>query len=185
MRRVALSVVGTVIAIMAALALFGALLWEQLLALSKVYVDALGGPGVALGFLLPDALTLPMPVDAFAAFGLFGGLGFWPTVAWGSLGSITGGCLGYVVGKQLKHIGWFKRFMAKRGAEMHGLVRRYGAVALAAAALTPLPYSVACWACGALDMPFGRFFAVSLLRAPRVAGYLYLIQVGFITFTPT
>ncbi len=184
MKRVALSVAGTVAAIMTALAIFGALFWEPLIGISKTYVETLGGPGVALGFFFPDGLTIPMPVDAFAAFGLFGGLGFWPTVAWGSVGSICGGCLGYLVGRQLKHTPWFRRFMARRGAEMHGLVRRYGVAALAAAALTPLPYSVACWACGALDMPFGRFLAVSLLRAPRVAGYLYLIELGFISFTP-
>jgi membrane protein YqaA with SNARE-associated domain len=71
--------------------------------------------------------------------------------------------------------------MASRGAEIHSLVRRYGLIALALATLTPLPYSLACWASGALGVPFFRFCAVSLLRIPRIAIFLWLIQEGFVS----
>ena len=64
------------------------------------------------------------------------------------------------------------------------LVERYGVIALAATALTPLPFSLGCWAAGALKMPFSTFFAVALLRIPRVAGYLALIYFGLISVTP-
>ena len=67
---------------------------------------------------------------------------------------------------------------------MDELVRRYGAYALALTALTPLPYSLGCWACGALKMRFSLFLWVSLLRIPRVAGYLALIYFGLLTVSP-
>jgi uncharacterized membrane protein YdjX (TVP38/TMEM64 family) len=51
---------------------------------------------------------------------------------------------------------------------------------VAVAAITPLPYSIFCWAAGAGKLPFRRFLLVSLLRIVRVAGYLYLIQLGLL-----
>lgn len=179
-RIVRLTVVG-VLLLMGVLGLVAYLLREPFVAISRGFVEQLHGFGVALGFYVPDAFTVPLPNDAFTTLGLVGGLGFWEVVAWGTLGSILGGITGYGVGRWLKRTRWFKRFMAKRGAEVHGLVRRYGVVALGAAALTPIPYSIACWAAGALDMRFGVFVAVSLLRFFRVAGYLYLIHMGVIS----
>ncbi len=157
------------------------ILHEPLIAVGERFVESLGGFGVMLGFIIPDALTVPLPGDAFSLIGLLGGLTFWEVVAWGSAGSIAGGVVGYGIGRGVRHLDWFERFMARRGAEARALVTRYGTLALAAAALTPLPYSLACWSAGALEMPFGHFFVVSLLRIVRVAGYLYLIKLGFWT----
>lgn len=181
-RRLVLKIVFGVLALMVLLAFVGYVFRRPLVALSKLFVQHLGGPGVAVGFFLPDAFTIPMPNDAFSTFGLLGGLGFWTVVFWGSLGSLAGGSVGYGVGRLLQHTRWFRRMMARRGAEVHAMVRRYGAYALALAALTPIPYSLACWASGAGNMRFSRFFAVSLLRIVRVAGYLWLIKLGLVTF---
>jgi membrane protein YqaA with SNARE-associated domain len=157
---------------------------EPLEKLSKIFVRELGGPGVALGFYIPDAFTIPIPNDAFSAFGYFGGMGFWEVVAWASLGSILGGCTGFAIGRGLAHTPRMQRFMSRRGAEVHGLVRAYGVWALLLAAVTPLPYSVACWAAGALDMRFRRFLLVNVLGRPvRVAGFLYLMKLGVLSFT--
>ena len=155
---------------------------EPLLNAAEEYVEALGGLGVMLGFFLPDALTLPLPADAGTILGVLGGLGFWEATAWGSLGSITGGCLGYWIGRGLGHTRPLRRLFERRGKEVHQLMRKYGTQALFIAVVTPLPYSIACWAAGALKMSFRRFFIISLFRAPRVALYLFLIQEGVISF---
>ena len=57
-----------------------------------------------------------------------------------------------------------------------GPKNRYGVVALGVAALTPLPYSIICWACGATGMRLSIFLTVSLLRIPRVFAYLWFIE---------
>ena len=41
-----------------------------------------------------------------------------------------------------------------------------------------LPFSICCWASGALRLRPDLFFAVALLRIPRVAFYLWLIKIG-------
>jgi membrane protein YqaA with SNARE-associated domain len=180
-RRLVIQTVVGIFGFMVGLIALGMAFHEPLVRLGRTFVEVLGGLGVALGMGLPDALTLPIPGDAFSTVALLGGMPFWEVVLWASLGSIVGGMGGYGIGKQLGHMRWFERFMARRGNEVNELVGRYGTLALAAAALTPLPYSLACWASGALAMPFSRFFAVSLLRIVRVIVYVWLIQLGFLT----
>jgi membrane protein YqaA with SNARE-associated domain len=183
-RKVTWQATLAIFVVLGALVLAGKFLWEPVHALAHLFVEHLGGLGVAVGFFLPDGFNVPMPVDIFSTLGWLGGLGFWWVVFCASIGSLSGGCCGFWIGRKLRHTRWFKRLMQGRGAEVHGLVVHYGGQALAIAALTPIPYSIACWSCGALDMRFKRFCLISLLRIPRVAGYLWLIQIGVISFTP-
>lgn len=180
LKKIALQFIVAIVLLVGVLAAAAYTLWEPMQAWSRVYVGTFGGPGIGLGFYFPDAFSLPLPVDGFLALGLLGGLPFVEIVAWASVGSILGGITGYFVGERLRRLTIVRRLTAKKGEEMDLLVARYGGATLAIAALTPLPYSLACWACGALSMPLGKFTLISLLRIPRVALYLWLIQQGFI-----
>lgn len=151
---------------------------EPIIELGHNFVEALGPMGVTLGFFLPDAFTLPIPADAIAALALAGKMDFWTIVVFGSLGTLSGGSVGFAIGRLLSHTRWFQRFMKRRGAQMTRLMRRYGTKALLVAVVTPIPYSIACWGAGALNMRFSTFFLISLLRVPRVAFYLLLIDQG-------
>ncbi|MFT7583315.1 MAG: membrane protein YqaA with SNARE-associated domain [Myxococcota bacterium] len=155
---------------------------DELVSVSGWFVDTLGGPGVALGFFLPDAFTVPLPNDAFTFLGYMSGqLSFWECVAWGSLGSLTGGSVGFFIGRGFQRTLWFQKLMATRGREITALVSRYGKTALLIAALTPIPYSVACWAVGAGGMRFRWFFIISLSRILKVAFYLWLLVEGVLS----
>jgi membrane protein YqaA with SNARE-associated domain len=66
---------------------------------------------------------------------------------------------------------WLDQKVSKGKAFMN----QYGLWALAIGALTPLPYSMMCWACGIVRVRFIPFFLISLLRIPRVALYIILI----------
>lgn len=151
---------------------------DPLIDASGRFVETFGLVGLFFGFLLPDAFPLPLPHEAFSTFSLIGGVPFWTIVVVASSGSLIGGVIGFFIGRKLGHTGWFQRIMAGHGAEAHALVERYGGVALAIGALTPLPFFITCWAAGALDMTFQRYFRWSLLRIPRVIFYTWLIQIG-------
>lgn len=167
-----------IVLLVGALALVAYTFRDELLLTSHWFVEHLGGAGVGLGFLLPDALTLPIPQDAFLAFGLMGGLDFWSIAAWGTVGSVVGGSLGFFLGRYLGSTRWYRH--RTRGLQSEALVQRYGVGAVAIGALTPLPYSLTCWAAGALGMPFLPFLAASSLRVIRVLGYLWLLQLGVV-----
>lgn len=169
-----------------AILIFGAILLalaafygEELEAVGKWFVMTFGGPGLALALFIPDAFTVPLPHEAFMTFAHVGKLGgFWTITFWASVGSLSGGCVGFGIGRMLRNTRRFKALMNKHGAKARKLIERYGVAALAAGAVTPLPYSIMCWTCGALEMPFPTFMLVSLLRVPRIMFYLWLITQG-------
>lgn len=166
--------------ILTAVIIAGAVFRAELTAFGQHFVDVLGRSGVFLGFFIPDGFAIPLPQDVFTAFGLVGGLGFWEVVLIASAGSLLGGCCGFQIGRRLSWTRWFRRITAGKGREIHRMVERYGATAVFVAALTPLPYWLGCWSAGALGMPFRPFILVSLIRIPRIAFYLWLIDLGFI-----
>ena len=167
-----------VIGIMVISAILGQLFQEELVRIGQGFVEMLGGPGLATCLAIPDAVPFP-PIHEFCTgFALVGGMPFWEVVAWGSGGSIGGGVLGFLIGRALVKTALFQRFVQGRGRNAWESVRRYGAAALALGALSPLPFSICCWASGALRLRPAIFLAVALLRIPRVAFYLWLIQIG-------
>jgi membrane protein YqaA with SNARE-associated domain len=166
-------------------ALLGWLFHEPAIELGRWFVGNFGGLGIAIGFFFPDAFTVPIPNDAFTAIGLFGGMGFWRVVFWGSLGSLVGGSTGWAIGRHLlARSRRLQGFIERRGGEqIRAQLIRGGRYFLAIAAVSPVPYSVTSWATGATKMPYWEFLLISLLRIPRVAAALWLIQQGFMSVT--
>lgn len=135
------------------------------------FVRVLGPWGILLAYAVPDMTGIPVPPDTFVLVALSGGMALWEVIVYGSVGSIVGGSLGYFATRLARSVPWIADRMERRAAEMERLVMRYGVGALAAGALTPLPYSLVAWACGLLGMPFRTFLLVSLLRIVRVVLY--------------
>lgn len=177
--RLLISLGAAIVTLTLVFAAVGYFFREPLLAFAAGFVARLGGPGVAIGFYVPDAFTIPLPNDAFSALGLAGGLGFAEVAAWSTLGSVLGGSTGFLIGRRLSQTRWYRRVMAERGVEVQRLIDRYGGVGVAIAALTPLPYSLASWAAGTSTLGYARFVAISLpFRAIRVSAVLWLLSVG-------
>lgn len=149
---------------------------EPVEAWSRQFIDFSGPWGVGLGFLLPDAFTLPIPPDAFLMAGYMGGLDFMTIAISASVGSILGGTLGFLLIRKVSAAPFIQKRLEKKLKWGERFMARYGALALGVAALTPLPYSIICWACGATKMRLSLFLTVSLLRIPRVFAYLWFIE---------
>lgn len=177
-RRLILSSVMVLATLMAIVASVGYWLREPLLEVSRMFVDVFGGVGVGLGFFIPDAFTVPLPNDVVAVLGLAGGMSFVEVTLWATGGSLLGGAVGYWIGRYLRSTATVRRILRRGGGMAQRVLDRYGMKAVAVAALTPLPYSIFCWAAGAGRLSFKLFLLVSTLRFVRVAGYLYLIQLG-------
>jgi membrane protein YqaA with SNARE-associated domain len=185
LRRVLLAAVLGMMGFTLLAAVLGWLFREPLLEMGHWFVDNFGGLGIAVGFFFPDAFTVPVPNDAFTAFGLWGGMPFAEVVAWGSVGSLIGGSTGWVIGRYLlTRSERLQGFIQRRGGEqIRTQLVRGGRWFLAVAAVSPVPYSVTCWAAGVTKMRYWEFLSISLLRIPRVAGILWLIQQGFVSVT--
>ena len=179
-RRLALQTLASLLLVMVAIGTVVYVFKGPMTAASRFFVEALGGAGVGVGFFAVDAFTLPLPNDAFSAFALLGGVPYWEVVAWGGSGSLLGGLTAWAIGRGLGKTAPFRTLMERRGAEVTHLMGRYGALTLAIAAMTPIPYSVAAYACGAGGMSIRLFLWISLLRPVRVALYAAMIVLGLL-----
>ena len=143
---------------------------------SQKFIAMTGAWGVGLGFFFPDAFTLPIPPDTFLVAGLLGKLSFNQILVSASIGSILGGTLGFLMIRSLSKLPQVETWLDQKVSNGKAFMNQYGLWALAIGALTPLPYSMMCWACGIVRVRFVPFLLVSLLRIPRVALYILLIE---------
>ena len=162
--------------------LLGILFEEDLRTLGQSFVSMFGGAGVAVCCALPDAVPMPPPHEVCMSFARLGGLGFWEVVLWATGGSISGGTVGYLIGRSLSDTAWFQERINGQARQAWALIERHGPLALAIGAITPIPYSICCWASGAIRMRPSVFLVVSLLRLPRLALYLWLVQGALVDF---
>jgi len=116
--RLLLSLGAGIIALTLIFATIGYFFRDPLLRFASLFVDKLGGVGVAIGFYIPDAFTIPLPNDAFSVLGLAGGLGFVEVAIWSTVGSLLGGSTGFAIGRRLSKTAWYQRVMQSRGAEV-------------------------------------------------------------------
>lgn len=183
--RIALQWIAGFVVLFVAIGVTLAFFEAESVAAAKEFVRVARGPGVALGFFVPDSAPLPVPHDLFSAAGLVGGMSFSSVVAWAWAGSMAGGSVGFLIGRRLSHTAWFAHVMANRGAQAAEAVRRWGALGVAVGALTPIPYALSAWAAGALGMSYARFMLVSQLRIPRIIAYLWAIEHGVLSTLET
>lgn len=179
-RRLLVSTMLTLVGLFVVIGALGLWMREPLLALGEGFVQRFGGLGVAVGFAIPDAFTVPVPNDTFLALGHAGGMSDLSLIVFGTLGSVGGGSVGWLLGRKLR--GWppVDRFLEGRGAALQRALVKHGVLVVAVAAVTPLPYSISAWAAGAVHMRYRVFAAVSLLRVVRVVMSLYLIKLGLL-----
>lgn len=158
---------------------------EELLLATRWTYHTIGTPGLALIVFAADAFTSPIPPDLALIVVAKSELAksWWVVVPLLGAVSVIGGNVGWLVGLKLGETRLarllFGRFRDKQGA----LVARYGVVGVALGAMTPIPFSVTCWAAGMFHMPWRRFAVVSLLRLPRFLVYYAAIAFSDDLFT--
>lgn len=152
--------------------------WEQeLLAAVRWILDTVGLPGLCGVLFVSDSFITPFPPDALLVVVSKSGLrDQWPLIVllFGVV-SVVAGNVGWWLGGRLGSTRAPRAYLRRFGRMPHALVERYGRRAVAIGALTPVPFSVTCWAAGMLDMPWRRFWPVTLLRIPRFFLYYLLI----------
>ena len=158
----------------------GQLLREPLVRFAEAWVAEAGPLGLFAIVALFDGFPSPVPPDVFTSFAMIGGVPFWQVSLAAGLGSSVGGGLAWFLASRYRNTERFRRFITGRGAKSYALIRRYGTLALVLGAVSPVPFSLTCYAAGAVGMPLLRFLTVTLLRIPRMAFYLWLIHLGWV-----
>ena len=169
-----------VVLLLVGFAILGAVLREPVESAARVWVDTTGLAGMFAAIAVLDSVPSPVPPDLFTGFAYVGGLDFWTIAVVASAASVTGGTSAWAVARWFSQTRWFQAFIRERGKQAYALVQRYGMIALVLGAVSPLPFSLTCYAAGTLKMPYPKFLAVAMLRAPRILFYLALIRLGWV-----
>lgn len=139
--------------------------------------QTLGVPGLALLVFLADAFTLPIPPDlalVVVANSARSSDWLWIVLLLGSVSTLAG-VVAYAVGKRLTRVAAIGRIRELVRGKHFAAVRRYGHLGVAAGAVTPIPFSITCYAAGALGLSFWAFCAVCALRIPRFFVYYWVL----------
>ncbi len=155
---------------------------NELKAVSRKLFSLYGLAGVVAMVFVMDVVIQPVSPDVVIISSTLGGANLLRAALVGGAGSVAAGIAGYFLGKKIGSKG-LKNFFSPRNFEKGvALFKKYGLWAIAAGALTPVPFSVVCWSAGIYKMKFPIFILKSVLtRFPRFfvmgwVGYLFFIK---------
>jgi membrane protein YqaA with SNARE-associated domain len=162
-----------------AVALASALYEAELKAVAGAVYEALGLAGLFAILFVSDAIVSPIPPDLIlVVLSQTAYDDYWVLLVLViGMQSVLAGCTGWFLGSRLGGTRRSSRLLEPFRQRYQGLIVRHGRLAIAVAALTPLPFSLTCWAAGMLNMPFRRFLTPCWLRIPR-----FLVYYAAITY---
>jgi len=159
---------------------------ENLFTILKVWFESLGIPGLAVnaaiesclpGFPLPpDFLLIAMDLATPQKALLFALIC--------TIGSVSGGVIGYAIGK-FGGRPLFNRLFSKKSDKFQAvekLYEQYGSLAVFFSAFSPIPYNIFTIASGILKMNFLKFVVISFLGR---GGRFFLVSTVLMLFGET
>lgn len=170
--------VGAVL-IMAAAGAAGVLLREPLIQAGQSFIDTFGLVGLFVGVILTDASIVPLTNEPLVMLALTAGVSPWTAFLVTAAASVIAGPVGWAGGRLLGTRTNLVLKAARRQPQVVAMLTRYGARAVAAAAILPFPYAVATWLAGASGVPLKDVALASLLRIPKTAFYVALLAGGW------
>ncbi|MEM1348147.1 MAG: VTT domain-containing protein [Myxococcota bacterium] len=164
-----------------ALLLVGALFFKgPLTDLATWIAHTFGAVGILVALALSDTFFIPIPPDAllFAA-AASPDISDLPMMIAACVTSTACGSMAYLIGPYIGRIPLLERRIEAYRPRGEAMFAKYGVWAIALAAVSPLPYSMACWLAGIYKMPYKGFFVATLFRIPRIALYYALFLLGW------
>jgi membrane protein YqaA with SNARE-associated domain len=155
---------------------------DELRIVSRKLFSLYGLAGVAVMVFVMDVIIQPISPDVVIISSTLGGANLLRAALVGGGGSVAAGIAGYFLGKKIGSKGLKGFFSPKHFEKGEALFKKYGLWAVAAGALTPVPFSAVCWSAGIYRMKFPVFILTSVLtRVPRFfvmgwVGYMFFVN---------
>jgi len=171
-----------VVGIVVFLAIAGVLGWLLRAPMTEAgtwFVDAFGLAGLFAAVTLVDASPVPMTNEPLVVLALGGGMDVWGIFAIVSAASVFAGLVGHTSGRILCRVLPIRDMVHRFSPEAAAWIETRGAWGVAVAALLPIPYALATWTAGAMNVPLRDTMLASLLRVPKTAFYVALLAAGW------
>ncbi|MBS3963513.1 MAG: VTT domain-containing protein [Methylomonas sp.] len=145
-------------------------------------IERIGFVGLCLIMFVTDTLITPFSPDILLVMVAHSDLAaYWQFyVPILGLVSVMAGLAGWCIGRWLANFDRVRSLIDSLADEQRRFLQDYGFWAIALAAVTPLPYSLVCWAAGAMPIRWTTVLTASLLfRIPRmIIFYLVIASAG-------
>ncbi len=153
---------------------------NELKAASRKLFSLYGLAGVAAMVFMMDIVIQPVSPDVVIISSTLGGANLLRAAIVGGGGSVAAGIAGYFFGKKIGSKGLRIFFSPRHFEKGETLFKKYGLWAVAAGALTPVPFSAVCWSAGIYKMKFLIFVLTSVLT--RITRFFIMGWVGYLFF---
>lgn len=151
----------------------------ELEGVGRSFVERYGLWGMAFGTLIADGLHFPVPPQFYMLMSIASGGPQLAPFAAVTAASLVAGCLAYSLAGVLGKWPWLGRKLASSSRVVTELYARHGYRVVLLASLTPIAFSMLCYASGLCRLPKRAFAVVALLRVPKLAAYYYLVRLGW------
>ena len=141
-------------------------------------VRRFGLSGLFLVTLAIDSVPTPMSVAPLMLLAIKGQLAAWKVMACVASASVSGGLIGYGIGRVVGMPVSLDRWLQSKHPTLFELMRRHGAVGVAIAGTLPIPLALGTWTAGAMRVQFWRVAVACLVRLPKTGFYVILIVSG-------
>lgn len=148
-------------------------------ATARGFVERFGVLGMALGTLLADGLSFPVPPQFYMLMAIASHANVAEAFAAIALGSVVAGAVGYFLSERVSHWGWIARKTAAPRQVLSASFTRYGYRAALVASLLPVPYSMVCYLAGLNRLPLRFLGLLMLCRVPKLLAFFYLVHLGW------
>jgi len=147
--------------------------------MGRSFVERYGLWGMAFGTVIADGLHFPVPPQFYMLMAIASGGPQLAPFAAVTAASLAGGCLAYSLSGVLGGVPWLARKLARSSRVVTDLYAKHGYRVVLIASLTPIAFSMLCYASGLCRLPKRAFAVVALLRVPKLAAYYYLVKLGW------
>lgn len=148
-------------------------------AVARRFVADYGYAGMALGTLLADGFHFPIPPQFYMLLAVASGTPVPQSFGAIAAASVVAGGLGYGAAGFVARHRWVQRRTEPLRALFDRAFQRFGIRAAIFSSLLPLPYSVLCYLAGLNRLPRRFLLLLCLCRVPKLAGFYWLVYLGF------
>jgi len=135
-----------------------------------------GPMGIFVTSFLADIFMQPIGPDVPLIGGIIGGINKYYALLAASIGSILASLLGYTLGYFYGEYGFKKIYGEKKFLKWEASYQKWGALGVAIAAVSPVPYVPFCWISGIFRLKLWKFVLFAFV--PRVVRFYIVMAIA-------
>ena len=159
-------------------ALLGKFLHEPIVALGTGIMERFGLAGLAASVFMVDSIPTPLSYVPFMLLATVGGVPVTVVFLVSSAASYAAGFAGYGLGRVIGMPQRVDQWTRAKHPRIREILDNHGGWGVAAIGALPLPLAVGTWSAGALKIAPSKVALALLIRLPKTALYLLMIDLG-------